>query len=189
MFWCMKPLLMKESVSVNKRLHLFDATVASCVTCCCESWTPKVEEFRKLETARRSMLRKIVGGRRGPTEQWIDWMKRVTNMAIQVADRAGVRSWRAFHHERKWMWAGHVARHSAGSWLYRVTTWRDSMWQQLCEQMGVERERRPSNRRWMIWEDPLRRFCSASLVPPWTELAAHRDDWRQLAPTFVNWAA
>jgi hypothetical protein len=182
MFWGMKALLLNQKVSVNRRLRLFDSTVGSSVTWCCESWTPRADERRKLETARRSMLRKIVGTRRAPTEEWVEWIIRATHKALELSTRAGVREWGAFHHARKWMWAGHVARSCADGWLYRVTVWRDSAWQRLTEDMGLQRDVRPSRRRWMKWEDVLRRFCTSNGLPPWDELAGNRETW-------TNWTS
>ena len=120
MFWSMKLLLMNQKVSINRRLRLFNATVGSCATWCCESWTPRAKELDKLETARRSMLRKIMAVRRNTEEDWIEWIRKATHSLLDRAERAGVREWTRYHHERKWMWAGHVARSSANSWLYRI---------------------------------------------------------------------
>ena len=63
-FWGMKKLLLNQTVSVSRRLRQFDATVGSCVTWRCESWSPRAEQLHKLEVARRSMLRIREGGRR-----------------------------------------------------------------------------------------------------------------------------
>ena len=179
LFWALKRVLLNKRESLHRRLKLFDATVGSCTTWCCESWTPRAEELRQLETARRSMLRKIVCPNRGPTEDWLDWVKRATRRALDWASRAGVREWGGFHFERKWRWAGHVARSRSTTWLYRVTMWRDSAWQQLSQEMGAVREVRPSKRRWMKWEDQLRRFCTAAGLGAWDELAAGRETWME----------
>ena len=149
MFWSMKPLLLNQKVSINRRLRLLDAAVGSCATWCCESWTPKAEELRQLEVARRAMLRKIVGARRGPDEDWVDWIQRATRKALVLSNRAGVREWAKLHFEKKWRWAGHAATSSGRTWLYRVTMWRDSAWQRLADATGCARELRPSTRRWM----------------------------------------
>jgi hypothetical protein len=179
-------LLQNQKVSVNLRLRLFDKTVGSCVCWCCESWTPRASELQSLESARRSMLRKIVGTRRGTDEEWLDWIRRATRKAIECATRAGVRDWATLHSERKWQWAGHVARQGAQTWTYRVTTWRDSAWQELCDELGVARERRPSKRRWMKWEASVRDFCRDSGRPPWTELSQDREAWKTLALDFAR---
>ena len=183
-FWGLKRVLVNQKVSIHRRLRLFDSTVGSCVTWCCESWTPRAAELRQLETARRSMLRKIVCSRRGPAEEWLEWISRATHKALDWAKRAGVRDWGSHHLVKKWGWAGHVARSSADSWLYRVTVWRDSVWQQLSEEMGAHSEVWPSRRRWMKWEDQLRRYCTANGLKPWAELAADQELWKQRTCSF-----
>ena len=183
----MKRLLLNRRVSVNRRLHLFDKTVGSCVTWCCESWCPRTSELRQLEAARRSMLRKIGCVGRAPTEDYLDWMKRATHKVLDCAQRAGVRHWGDFHYQRKWLWAGHVARRGCDTWLYRVTTWRDSAWQSLALEVGGARELRPSTRRWMKWEDPLRRFCKAHGFPQWMVLTEDREQWSKLGQVFCEW--
>ena len=188
LFWSLKLMLLNRKVSIVRRLRLFDATVGSCVMWCCESWAPRAEELRQLESARRSMLRKIVCNRRGPDEEWVQWIRRATHKALDWSARAAVRDWAGWHFERKWLWAGHVARRSSDTWLLRVTTWRDSAWQSLANDMGTSRDMRPSTRRWMKWEDPLRRFCSASGLQPWTEMAANREQWGQYADEFRAWS-
>ena len=187
MFWSLKRSLLNRRVSINRRLQLFDKTVGSCVTWCCESWCPRASELRRLEAARRSMLRKIGCVGRAPTEDWLDWMKRATHKVLDWAGHAGVRHWGDFHNQRKWLWAGHVARRGCDTWLYRVTSWRDSAWQRLAMEVGGARDLRPSRRRWMKWEDPLRRFCNAHGLPDWMELAKDREQWSKLEAVFCEW--
>ena len=181
MFWGMKPLLLNERASIRRRLRLFDATVGSCATWCCESRSPRAAELRQLETARRTMLRKIVGIRRAPEEDWVDWIKRATHKALDWALRAGVRDWNLWHYQRKWAWAGHVARSSTSTWLYRVSTWRDADWQACNADSGSLRLFRPSARRWMRWEDTLRRFCTT-----WQQLAQDREAWAARSTDFFT---
>ena len=163
------------------------ATVSNCVMWCCESWSPRTEELRKLEVARRAMLRKIVWFRQGPEEDWLTWIQRATLKTLDIADKTKVRKWIAFHYKRKWMWGGHVARSSYHSWLHQVTTWHDSSWQSSMLELGGHRALRPSTRRWMKWEDPLRRFCASSGLPQWTVLACRREEWLNCMSAFCKW--
>ena len=171
MFWSLKRVLSNQRTSVHRRLRLFDSTVGSCVLWCCELWAPRATELRQLETARRSMIRKIVCLRQGTEEEWLDWIVRATQKVstgpggLLSESGAVTSSW------EKWQWAGHVARSGANTWLYKNTVWRDSAWQRSCEEMGVRREVRPSKRRWTWWEDPLRGFCNIKGLGPLDELA------------------
>ena len=181
LFWSMKPLLLNERTSIRKRLRLFDTTVASCALWCCESWTPRAAELQQLESARRSMLRKIVRTNRAPDEQWIDWTIRATHKALAVAGRFGIRDWRNWHYQRKWTWAGHVVRQCVLSWLYRTTAWRSAAWQQINADLGSARLFRPANWCRMRWEDTIHAFCR-----DWHALAQHREQWANRTSEFVR---
>ena len=180
-FWSMKQLLLNRNVSANQRLKLFDATVGSVVLYCSQSWTPRVEEFRKLEVTRRSMLRRIVGTGRAPDEPWLEWIKRVTTKAVGMASAQKVRQWQEAHLTNKWHWAGHVARRPATSWVWRVTVWRDSEWLDMVEECGMKKPLRPSRRRWMKLDEPVRRFCHLRGLRDWKREAYGRDAWKNLA--------
>jgi hypothetical protein len=189
MFWSMKSLLMNLKVTIKKRLKLFDSTVASCVLWSCQSWTPRMDELKRLRSAQRGMMRKIVGQRRAPEEEWVDWIRRITKKATDMAKRWNIRDWIAAHFLAKWSWAGHVARRPCGAWTWQVTTWRDSEWQHLVEEVGFQRPLRPSKRRWMKWEDILRRYCQERSLGEWTTYAYRRDEWSSAGPDFVAWAS
>ena len=120
-------------------------------------------------------------------EEWVPWMQRATHKSRQLALDAGVRDWVRAHAIRKWSWAGHAARRSVDSWLWRVTFWRDSEWNEAVLEMGSHRPLRPSSRRWMKWEDPLRRFMAEQLCTSWMTSAQNKSDWSAQAEDFANW--
>jgi hypothetical protein len=184
----MKALLLNHGASIRKRLRFFDSTVGSCVLWCASSWTPRVEELRLLQTAKRAMLRRIVGQKRAPDKDFLSWVQRVTHKAESAAASAGVRDWIREHGRMKWQWAGHVARRPADSWLWRVTPWRDAEWQALANQGGASRPLRPSTRRWVKWEDSLRRYCSEKSLGSWLTLSSSRDTWAGYAEAFAEWS-
>ena len=184
-FWSLKQLLLNRKVSVNRRLKLFDATVSSVALYCCQSWTPRAEEFRKLEVTRRSMLRRIVGTRRGSEESWLEWMVRVTRKAVDMASSQHVRQWQHAHLKSKWQWAGHVARRPDTSWLWRVTVWRDQEWQSFFTDLGMARPLRPSRRRWMRWADPVYNFCKQQGLGEWMQASQDKERWNVLTEGFA----
>jgi hypothetical protein len=188
LFWALKPLLLNHRSCLMRRLRLFDSTVGSCVLWCAQSWSPRVEELRLLKTARRAMLRRVVGCRRAPEEEYLSWIVRVTRKAEAMAKKYHVRDWSQAHAEMKWAWAGHVARRPATTWVWRVTTWRDSLWQNLCIEGGCSRPLRPSRRRSTKLEDPLRRYCVEEVLGTWTTLAEQRNDWAERGRSFASWA-
>ena len=135
----------------------------------------------------RAMLRRIVGTGRADTEDYLSWIIRTTRKAEALALAGGVRDWVQAHCRAKWLWAGHVARRPTVMWVWRVTTWRDSEWQALVSESGLDRPLRPSRRRWMKWEDPLRRFCAQESSGSWPSAASVRDAWAERATSFVQW--
>ena len=145
--------------------------------------TPRKDELRQLESARRAMLRRIVGLPRGADEQWLSWIQRSTHHALAAAKRVGLTEWGHTHYERKWNWAGHIARRDAHSWLHKVTFWRDSAWQLAALELP-NRFLRPERRRWMKFEDPLRRYCTVLALGPWSLIAPDRPVWSTHAKPF-----
>merc|ERR1711865_13085 len=67
--------------------------------------------------------------------------------------------------------AGHVARSSASTWLWRVTAWRDAVWTRLSLTSSSMRPLRPSRRRWVKWEHTLQRFTQQEGLGWWTTFA------------------
>ena len=181
MFWSMKKMLMNQKISLKRRMKLFNSTVSPCVLWCAQSWVPKVEELKKLNVAQRGMLRKMLGTRRVPEEDWVEWICRVTNKALNIAKSCGMKEWPLAHALSKWGWAGHVARSAGKSWVWNVSAWMDADWTAWALQRGGTRPLRPSRRRWMKWEDPLRRFCALEGASSWSTLAADRIAWSGLA--------
>ena len=185
-FWSLKSLLLNTRSCLKHRLRLFDSTVGSCVLWCAQSWSLRGEEIRSLRTAQRSMLRRIVGARRGPDEGYVDWIRRTTRKALALAAKSNVRDWVEAHALYKWNWAGHVSRRPLNTWVWRTTTWRDADWQSAALEVS-SRPLRPSRRRWTKWEDCLRRFCATEGCRSWTAAAQCRDDWSSRADSFVKW--
>ena len=91
-FWSLKRLLLNQRMSIQRRLKLFYATVGRCVLWAAQSWTLRADELRQLTSARRSMLRRIVGTKRLSDESWVDWIKKATHLAEGMAQAASVRA-------------------------------------------------------------------------------------------------
>ena len=187
-FWSLRALLLNTRASLKKRLQLFNATVGTSFLWSCQSWTPRVEEMRWIETAQNAMLRRIVGCRRLADEDWLVWFRRATHRARSIAFGAGVKSWLAEQARLKFLWAGHVARRPGSTWLHKTVLWRDSSWSELMDQLGVRRPRRPSKIRMMKWEDIIRRFVSTLQDDPWTDAAARHQWWVDQVSKFVSFS-
>ena len=129
------------------------------------------------------MLRRMCGIRRAPDEPWLDWIIRTTQKPRLLAKRAGIRDWVQAQARQKWFWAGHVARMPATSWAWRTTFWRDSDWTEAMRDEST-REKRPSRRRWMKWEDTLRRYATQAGLRQWARAAGNRTEWASHAEFF-----
>ena len=185
-FWALKHLLLSPKVSRKRRLHLFDTTVGSSVLYGSHAWTPRADELRQLRAAQNRMLNRICQVPRYPEELLVDWLRRSTRKSRQFAEEAGVRDWVQAHARKKWLWAGHVARRPASTWLWKVSSWRDAEWNCLAKD-GASRLLRPSRRRWMKWEDALRRFAAHSLGGSWKLFAGEAKSWNGTTEAFVQW--
>ena len=185
-FWALKRLLLNPKVSVKRRLRLFDSSVSSSVLYGSHAWTPRVDELRFLRAAQNNMIRKICGIARRPDELWHTWVQRATHRARAAARAVRARDWTVAHAQRKWAWAGHVARMSCGAWARRVTEWRDAAWTKWARNHASQ-PRRPSTRPWMKWEQPLCKFVAdVALTAEWISLAADRTAWSSLQEEFAS---
>ena len=136
-----------------------------------------------MKGAQNKMLRQILGISRAPDALWVDWVQRATRKAQAIARRQGVDDWRHLHKKRKWLWAGEVARMATHSLVFRVTFWRDARWQEIVNESS-SRLLRPLRRRWMKWEDSLRRHCSVHGLGSWIQAAGHILEWATHADSF-----
>ena len=132
-------------------------------------------------------MRRIARCARRAEEPWVDWLKRGTRSARRIAANASVRDWHQAHLELKWSWAGHVARQPTTSWVWKVTEWRDEDYSTLAREAGLD-IKRPSRRRWMKWEDVLRRFCTYEGSGSWQRFAQNRETWKSSRMDFVTFS-
>lgn len=56
-------------------------------------------------------------------EDYVDWIKRATEMAEGATKKARVTDWVTEQARRKFLWAGHVARRKDGRWDERLLNW------------------------------------------------------------------
>ena len=183
----MKPLLQKKDGAVDKRLRLFDMSVTQAALWCSESWLLTQAETRRLRATQNQMLRRIVCPRRRPEEDHIQWIKRSTKASIGAAKNAGIRFWLEEHYRSKWQWAGHIIRMSPERLARRATVWRDSAWcaEERRNLPHSLRERRRGRRRWLRWEDDLRRYAATCGWESWQRAATNRDERREHSAKFV----
>ena len=146
------------------------------------------------------MMRKIVGTRPGATEDWVSWIRRATKIAKTWGTKSGVRRWTEAHAKAKWEWAGHATRRGEDTWVARTTRWRDSQWQLVQPRGGNAYRRdgmrthvRPQRRRWLRWEDSLRKYAERHEHVAWQELtndsSEGRERWKAACEKYVRYTA
>ena len=178
-FHALKPLLCKANGNLAKRLRLFDSSVTQTMLWCSDSWLITQREKQLLKSTQHSMLRKIAGGRKRPSEDWLDWLKRSTRRAVAAAKEHNIRMWNEAHLSQKWKWAGKVMQMPVDRLARRAVEWRDSAWQATEVLLPAAlRMKRPTRTRWFRWEDELRRYATAKGWTSWQEVAEnHEDSW------------
>ena len=188
-FHQLAPLLLRRDASLVKRLQLFQTTVSQTLLWGAESWTLTAKQKRQLRSVQREMLRRIVRIRRQPQEEWIDWVKRATKVAEELANKAGTACWIRRHLQMKWRWAGRIARMPWSRWARRVTLWRDCEWSEGQLQGASAYGARPMRSRpgqFQRWESELCKYCAHVGAEEWPRLAAREDSWETHTEAFVD---
>ena len=112
---------------------------------------------------------------------------RSTRQILAIAEGSGVKVWTEEHFRRKWRWAGQIARRNDECWVKRVTMWRDAQWQSIVRTLA-DRPKRPSRRRWMKFEDQLRRYKESAGGLSWAQEALDETAWNTEVEIFTSWA-
>ena len=190
-FWALWPLLGKRDAPLKKRLELLQSTVAMTLLWCAETWALTVKQKRHLRAVQRSMLRKVMGIRRQPEEEYIQWIRRATKTAEQEARKAGVKCWLSMHLVSKWRWGGTLANFSQDRWAARTTFWRDSEWWSYQPRGGSSYGARPIRARpgnMLRWECDLRKFAAQVGWNFWQIAAKSSVEWQAQEDAFVSHA-
>ena len=159
-----KDALCNKSLTLASRIRLFEAVVSPCVLYGCAAWTMNSEREKKLKTARRRMLRWMVGTRRLVDESWVDFIIRATAEAENVAKKYGATCWLLVQRRRKWRFSGQTARRTDGRWSQRLLDWKP--WFRCAPRRRVGR---PTAR----WEDCFVQIAGGN----WTEAAKDESLW------------
>ena len=163
-----------------------------------------VERERRLRTAQRKMLRRMVnvGRKTSPVEHrdvsdssstesedldsswdaeetlepWIDWLKRATVISEDLARTHGVRDWVDEQRCRKWRLAGHTARRSDNRWSTKLI--------EATMPWGYRAPGHPCRR----WDDELQKFIMEfwNEKSDWKDIAQLREVWKALELDFIN---
>ena len=172
-FFKSKGALCNRNVLLKDRLRLFEAVVAPCVLYACGTWAVSADSTRKLRSAQRRMLRWMVGTPKQPQEDWVDFLKRSTQVSEELARKHGVCDWVTTQRSRKWTLAGAMARQKDGRWSCRLLDWRP--WFRALPRRHVGHPR-------LRWSDSIVKAAGGS----WIEAAQDAGLWAAMTDGFAS---
>ena len=153
-------ILFKSNIpnSLKKKLH--NQCIIPAMTYACETWNMTKAMERKLAATQRKMERSMLG---------VKWDDMKTNEWIR--DQTKVKDVIETVKEKKWKWAGHVARMKDRRWTVEITDWRPMD--------GKRGKGRPKKR----WRDEMDSYWG---TVAWKEKAQDRGGWKLHAEAFVQ---
>ena len=116
-------------------------------------------------------------------EPWIEYIKRATRIAEQMASRLYIEEWTAALWKRQWRWAHRVATQSRNRWSSLAARWDPS----IHDPRPVRRQQsRPKKR----WDDDIQHFlettCQGNGIN-WLDKACDTHRWDELEEAFVQY--
>ena len=123
-------------------------------------------------------------------EDWIDYIKRSTNDAMENIENAKIRCWNKTHKKMKWILALTIATSPSERWLMEAAEWKP----ELSSKYRTKRASGPRKR----WEDDINEFLklveeetenltesSSQINKTWTNTAKDRGRWALLKEKYT----
>ena len=120
----LKAVLCDRRILLRNRLRLLQSCVAPSMLYAAGSWTLTLDQERKIRTAQRQMLRRMLMTPRETDETWVAYIQRATHIAINLAERHGVKDWVVSFHEQKGKLRNKLLTTNDGRWSPRLFGWR-----------------------------------------------------------------
>ena len=140
----------------------------------CSCWTLTKAMSDKLRSVRRKMLRKILGARKHPKEDWVEYFSRTTRYMEGFAKELGYESWEFLQRKRTFRFEGRVARCNDGRWSRRLLGW--TPWFRTGATFG-----RNVGRPVATWANDLDKFAGSD----WAHTALNQTLWAILEPGYA----
>ena len=131
-----KIALCDKRLPLSHRIRLLNSVVGPRVVYGAGAWTVTVSCEQRLLRTQRKMLRWIVQTIRLPEENWVEYIKRATHVAEDVAATHGSKNWVQLQRRRQWMLAGKVASAEDDRWSNRILGWKPWFRSLSCRPVG-----------------------------------------------------
>ena len=152
--------IFKSNIAICLKRQVYKSCVLPAMTYWAETWTLTKQSQNKLGSSQtkmeRSMLNITNNDRR--THIWARERTKFINIMYTVRNM-------------KWSWTGYTNRLKDNRWTSRVTTWRQTLWQEKTTGRPVKR-----------WRDDLDKYWSDTI---WQRTAQDRVIWRRHAEAFA----
>lgn len=158
-YWSHKEVLKSNSIPLSSKKIVMDSDILPCLTYGCQTWTYDRKTQNKIQTTQRRMERSYLN---------IKLKDRVKNTDIR--NKTKLHDALTFCLQRKWKWAGHVARYSDDRWTKRAVKWTGPR--------GTRAKARPRAR----WADEIEKVAGKG----WIEVARNRTTWISLEEAFTR---
>ncbi|CAE7450816.1 pol [Symbiodinium microadriaticum] len=168
--------VMCGNTSVDEKLKAMLALVRPAALWACSTWPVNDALLRGINTVQLQLLRKALGGRRRPGEEWVEWNQRTLRLArLHLRRKSAGGRWSTFVLGTIWQLHGHAARRESP--LKEILIWRNmNWWRQQQNLRGGARH--------------ARRFCPAldveRHIDDWVAAAQDRSHWKSLEFLFVQ---
>ena len=140
--------VMCSNTSVDEKLKAMLALVRPAALWACSTWPVNDALLRGINTVQLQLLRKALGGRRRPGEEWVEWNQRTLRLArLHLRRKSAGGRWSTFILGTIWQLHGHAARRESP--LKEILLWRNmNWWRQQQNLHGVLVMPKDSAQRW-----------------------------------------
>ena len=124
-------------------------------------------------------------------EDWIDYIKRSTEEAMEKVESAKIRCWTKIHKKMKWKLALRIATSTSDRWLRTAAEWNPELSTRYRINRAIGRPRKR-------WEDDINEFLkhefedinnpiesNSQTNKTWISIAKDRESWALLEETYT----
>ena len=171
-----KKAILNHHVPLGKRLQFFDACVTTTILFSLHTLPLTRKKVEELDRLQKKMLRRIIGWRRAPNEEWHETMRRMSLRLEHAQSLYYCEEWSTRYARNLWRYADYLVHHNHSHWA-KLMTWGSRSMKE--DPHALFAPHRYSGRPKTRWDDGLARFFE-TLFP---DSDAH---WLQLFPSICS---